>query len=423
MQPQDLVGALWRQRWLVLAVFVVTGLAVVVGVQLAPKTYTATTVVSATVDPEAPAVDEGELTALRGTLAALADSPEVVRAVQPEIDADRSLTDLRRSIEGRPVDGTVLVEVRARDRDPVVAAEIADAAAARLPFSGPVDGTFVVTVTTPAQPPATYSSPDLLLAGGAGLLVAVVVSCAAALTRDRRRSTVDRGRVAEEAAHAPLLAHVAPPRDLTTLPALYPGTAAADVFRHLRLALEAEASTEPVDVVVVAGIGGGEINVWLGANLAISLAGVGRRVVLVDGRLDGQGGGPDDDPHAVGLLEVLGGGLSLDDALVAGPVDGLSVLPAGSAHVQPPEVLIETRWPAVLQQARDRADVVVVLAPPMDDSDDARVMAAGGALLMAVPEGTVSVAALRVHSERVRSVGARLLGLVLVGPRAERLAA
>lgn len=423
MEPQDLFGALWRQRWLVLAVFVITGAALAVGVALAPKTYTSTAVISATQNATSTAATD-DIEALRGTMGQLANSRGVVEAVQSGLSVERTTDQLRRSISGTWVGGTVLLEIEARDGDPAVAAEIANSAANALQLYAPASDQFRFTTTSPAQPAVTYSNPNLLVAGGAGLVVATVLSCLCAMARDQRRSTVDHGRIAEEAADAPLLAHVSPPRDLTALPALHPGTAAADVFRHLRLSLEIEGTKDPVDVVVVAGIGGGEINVWLGANLAISLASVGRRVLLVDGRLDSRSGQPmTDDTSRTGLFQVLGGA-PLEDALIDGPVDGLRVLPAGDGEGQSAEVLIETQWSKVLNEAKMIADVVVVLAPPMDVCDDARVMAAaGGSLLLAVPEGTVSVAALRVHSDRVRSVGARLLGLVLIGHRADRLAA
>ena len=423
MEPHDLVGALWRQRLLVALVFVVTGLAVTLGVILAPKSYTATAVISATAT-EAAGQNVEDLDSLRGTLGELANSRSVVDDVRSRIDAERSAEDLRRSISGEWISGTILIQLVVEDSDPDVAAQIANAVAKTLPEYDPTNGTaFLFTTTNSARPPATYSSPNILLSGGAGLVLATVLSCVGAVIRDGRRSTVDNARMAEDATKAPLLAHVLPPRDQTSLPALYPGTAAADAFRHLRLSLEAEASADPVKMVVVAGIGGGEINIWLGANLAISLAKVGRRVLLVDGRLGERGGSAiADAPSTMGLYDVLRG-TKLDDALSSGPVDLLSVLPAGDGGGVSAEVLIETHFAGVMDEAKERFDVVVVLAPPMDTCDDARIMAAhGGSLLLALPEGTVSVATLRTHADRVRSVGARLLGVVLVGRRAERVA-
>ena len=78
------------------------------------------------------------------------------------------------------------------------------------------------------------------------------------------------------------------------MPALSPGTAEADLFRHLRLALEAQAEAGSPRVVV-AGITHGDVNVWIGANVALALAGTGRRVLLVDGRMGERFGTPVED--------------------------------------------------------------------------------------------------------------------------------
>ena len=341
--------------------------------------------------------------------------------VQGRLSVPRDLDLLRREISGHWVAGTILVDISVVDADPVVAAEIANTTAEVLPLHDPSNGAFLFTTSNPAQPPKTYSSPNLMLGIGVGALLAMVLATCGAVLRDRRTNTVDDAAGIEEAAVAPVLAHVAPPRDPTTLPALYPGTSAADVFRHLRIALEAEASTNPVNKVVVTGVTAGDVNVWLGANLAISLANVGRRVLLVDGRIGERHGRPvADEPGTLGLYDVLTGS-DFDSALSPGPVELLTVLPSGNWGGAPTETLVETRFSAAMNEATERFDVVVVLAPPLDTCDDARVMAAGGSMLLAVPEGGVSPTELRGHADNIRSVGVRLLGIVLVGRRAERV--
>ncbi|MCR6033584.1 hypothetical protein GGQ22_19420 [Nocardioides sp. zg-579] len=420
MELHQIGGALWRQRLLVLLVLAVTAGAVAVGVALAPKTYRATAVLAAAADPGTLASAD-DLDALRGTLAELAGSRGLLTEVAGQLDVERDVSDLRSAVSAEWVGGTILIQVVAEDSDPVVAADLANRVAITLPYYDPSAGSFLFTQTNEAQPPRTYSSPDLLLAIGVGAALALVLAVAAAVARDRRTSTVDTGAVAEEATGAPLLAHVGVPRDATTLPALYPGTAAADVFRQLRIALEAQAAGDPVSRVVVAGVRPGEINVWLGANLAISLANVGRTVLLVDGRMGPRHGRPiAAEPDTPGLFDVLAG-TDLRHAVSPGPVELLSVLPAGDAGSEPYESMLETTFADTMAEAEAAYDVVIVLAPPLEVCDDARVMAARGALLMVVPEGEVSAPALRAHADRVRSVGAGLLGTVLVGRRAERV--
>jgi succinoglycan biosynthesis transport protein ExoP len=428
MDVRDVGVALWRQRPLVAAVLVITGAAVAAGVALAPKTYAATATISAA---DAPGVaDTDDPDALRATLAELAGSRGVVDAVRERIRVDRSEEELRRSIHGDWVRGTILVDITVEDREPDAAADIANAVVAVLvagdvtaELVGPsVDRALVLQASERAAPPRSFSRPDLRLAVGLGLLLALALATTAAVIRDRRTHTVDDAAAAEEAATAPLLAHLTPPRDLTTMPALHPGTAEADLFRHLRFALEDQAEAGSPRVVV-AGITAGDVNVWIGANLALSLAGIGRRVLLVDGRMGERFGAPAEEaPDTPGLYDVLQGS-DLHAALSPGPVDLLQVLPAGRYGDASVADLIAERFAEVMDSAAAAFDHVVVLGPALELCDDSRVMAMDSSIVLAVVEASVSASALRTHADRVRAVGARLLGVVLVARQRDRTAA
>jgi polysaccharide biosynthesis transport protein len=428
MDVRDVGVALWRQRPLVVLILLITGSAVAAGLLLAPKTYVATATISAAEAPGAARADDPD--ALRATLAELAGSRGVVDEVRDRIPADRSEAELRRSIEGDWVRGTILVEVSVEDRDPDVAAAIANAAADVLvegdvvaELAGPsLRRSLLLTTSDPAHVPDTFSSPDLRFSIGLGLLLALGLATAAAVWRDRRTHTVDDAAGVEDAATAPLLAHLTPPQDLTSMPALRPGTAEADLFRHLRLALEAQADTGSPGVVV-AGVTNGDVNVWIGANVALALAGTGRRVLLVDGRMGQRFGTPvEDAPDTPGLYDVLLGA-DLESALSPGPVDLLQVLPAGTyGDASIPELILQ-RFPGVMDSAATEFDHVVVIGPPLDVCDDSRAMAVESSMVLALVEGSVSAAALRLHADRVRAVGARLLGVVLVAKQSHRSAA
>jgi capsular polysaccharide biosynthesis protein/Mrp family chromosome partitioning ATPase len=428
MDVRDVGVALWRQRPLVVLVLLVTAAAVAAGIFLAPKSYAATATVSAAEEPGG--VDTDDPDALRATLAELASSRGVVDEVLARTGVDRSVDELRRSIKGDWVRGTILVDVTVEDRDPDVAAEIANTVVAVLvdgavveDLAGPSLGqALVLTAGEPALAPATFSSPDLRFAVGLGLLLALGLATTAAVLRDRRTHTVDDAAGVEDAATAPLLAHLSPPADLTAMPALSPGTAEADLFRHLRLALETEAEAGSPRVVI-AGISHGDVNVWIGANVALALAGTGRRVLLVDGRMGEQFGTPvEEAPDTPGLYDVLQGA-DLQSALSPGPVDLLQVLPAGRYGDASIPELIAQRFPTVMESAATLFDNVVVLGPPLEVCDDSRVMAVDSSMVLALVEASVSASALRAHADRVRAVGARLLGVVLVGRQSDRTAA
>jgi capsular polysaccharide biosynthesis protein len=422
MDVREIGAALWRQRLLVLVLLLI-GVAVVAGgLWLAPKTYESVAVVEAVKEPTATA-DAAAVDRARRQLAETADSPALLRDVRRALDLEHSVAELADEVEGRWDPGRTRIEVTVLDQDRVQAARIANAVAARIAALSWDDTIVTVTVTERAGAPRVFVDPPPATALAGGLGAALLLALGVALVRDRRTETVDDPNDVENAVVAPLLAHLTAPADLTVMPAMHPGSAEADLFRHLRLALEAETSNGPSKKVVVTGVSAGEIGVWLGANAAISLAHVGRRVLLVDGRMGDRFGRPAQPaPDTLGLYDVLMGA-DLDRAVSPGPVELLSVLPAGTWGDDAPDTLPEHAFDRVMAEAALQFDVVVVLAPPLDVADDARQMAVGGSMLLAVTEGGTSSSALRSHATRVRAAGGRILGVVLIGRRTEPKAA
>lgn len=419
MDMRNLGGALWRQRWLVLLVVTLVGGAVALGVVLAPKTYSARAEVAAAAAGGSTGED---LDSLRGTLAENANSTDVLDQVRSQLDVERSVDDLSRNVDASWVEGTVLIRVEARDSDPEVAADIANLVTAALPLKDPSEGIFRFSPSDPARVPQTFSSPNLLLAIGVGALLALVLGASAALVRDRRTYTVSSAATVEQVLDIPVLAHIQPPREPGLL-AMYAGTPDADIFRRLRVSIEVEASGDPAGLVVVTGVTDGDLNAWLAANLAISLAGVGRHTLLVDARMGAGASRPTDlEPASAGLYEVLRGA-PLSSALNPGPVDGLEVISSGRWGAESHDQLLETGFAKAAQVMRDRFDVVVVIANSITDSDDAAILGSLGAVLLGVTEGELRPHELtKVHYRLVAS-GSRLLGVVLVGRSKEKWAA
>jgi succinoglycan biosynthesis transport protein ExoP len=423
MDVRDVGVALWRQRLLILVVLLIGGAVVAGGLLVTPKTYEASARVEAAKEPTS-TITPTALDQVRADLAQLAVSAPVLNAVRLRLDLDdRSTAELQDEVTATWQPNVAHLEITVRDPDPRNAARIANAVAAELAGRDPSEGVVTLTVSRRATTPTVFVDPPLGRVLGGGLGACLLLALLLALARNRRTETVESATDVENAAVAPLLAHLIAPADLTSMPALRPGSAEADMFRHLRLALEAETSGGPSKKVVVAGVSAGEVDVWLGANAAISLAIVGRRVLLVDGRMGDRFGRPSQPgPDTLGLYDVLNGA-DLDRAVSPGPVEMLSVLPSGTWAADLPASLLEHAFDGVMAEAAARFDVVVVLAPPLDQADDARQMAVAGSLLLAVPEGGVSATALRSHATRVRTAGGRILGVVLIGGGPESTAA
>ena len=113
-----------------------------------------------------------------------------------------------------------------------------------------------------------------------------------------------------------------------------------------------------------------------------------------------------------GLSEVLGGQISLEDAIVRLDPAGLHLLPGGRPREDVAELLSGPTYARVLAQARRMFDYIIIDAPPLGIFTDANVLMqrADGALLV-VRAGKTRYAAVDRLLEQIPKE--RLLGVVL----------
>jgi capsular exopolysaccharide synthesis family protein len=205
------------------------------------------------------------------------------------------------------------------------------------------------------------------------------------------------------------------PASLCTL--LRPTSLEAEAFRGVRTALYFSTQGERHKVVQVTSPNMGDGKSTLAANLAVSIAQSGRRVVLLDAdfrrprlhRLFGVSG-------EVGLASVINGAAELDQAVRDTGIAGLALLPCGPRPVNPAELLTAPRFEELLAEVRSRYDYVIVDTPPLLAVTDPCVVAprVDGVLL------TIRIAKNgRPAAERAREIletlGAKVFGVVVNG--------
>ncbi len=151
------------------------------------------------------------------------------------------------------------------------------------------------------------------------------------------------------------------------------------------------------------------------ANLAISLARDGARVLLVDADLRR----PDlHNRFAVdnsrGLSDVLTGAIDLEGAVVPTSVDQLVLLPAGSTPQNPVRLLRSEALTHLIARASSHADFVIFDSPSgIAFADVALLAAAARNVLIVQRAGRPSSGAEKEFRTRLERVGARLVGAVL----------
>ncbi|HEY7231047.1 MAG TPA: polysaccharide biosynthesis tyrosine autokinase [Pseudolabrys sp.] len=152
----------------------------------------------------------------------------------------------------------------------------------------------------------------------------------------------------------------------------------AESVRAVRLAVQRAARTETVKTVVVCSSTDGEGKTTLAVNLALSLAAIGTRTLLIEGDLRNPEMSRSLCPRAsVGAIEVATGQASLREALLLDRTTGLAILP--SPPSQEPsnssEFVFSDAMSNMLAQLRQHFDHIIVDSPPLFPLVDARALA------------------------------------------------
>jgi succinoglycan biosynthesis transport protein ExoP len=157
------------------------------------------------------------------------------------------------------------------------------------------------------------------------------------------------------------------------------------------------------------------------ANLGISLAEIGRRVLLIDGDLRrprlGKLFGLQ---FATGLSDALlaedNGSITLDSVVRPCTVPGLYVLPGGSEPANISKLLHSAHLDSLIELARSEYDFVLIDSPPMMGMADARLLSrnADGVILIS-RAGETSPEQLGEARERLADDGTPVIGTILNG--------
>jgi polysaccharide biosynthesis transport protein len=174
-------------------------------------------------------------------------------------------------------------------------------------------------------------------------------------------------------------------------------------------------------VIVLTSPGPGDGKTTVASNLAIAVAEIGRKVLLIDGDLRRP------RLHKVfgvgnnwGLSDVLWAGIQLETAAISDlvretEVSGLCVLPGGSrGNTVPSNLFYSPRMSRLLGRLRNEFDMILIDAPPMIHLADARVLGrlADGVILVIRAGQTTTESALFAR-QRFAEDGTRVLGTVL----------
>ncbi len=428
MEMQDAVGIL-RRRWWVIALSVVLGLLLGIGLTASTdKTYTASSRVflrlpGTTVDVDL-ALNANRLSAqLMSTYAKIVNTQATTTLIARDMNGKFTRDEVSRKVSAVPVAATLLLDLKATDHDPRVAAELANAAAKALrtvvsdleatKAGGGINASIVDRAEIPKDPTAPVPRKNLTV----GLLAGLALGAIAAVALDLLDRTIRTPSTVSDVYDVPFLGSIPRQRRLNSAPLAAlsrPGSPTGESYRVLRTAIRYRDATNPLKTVLVTSGSAGEGKTTVAANLAIAMAQDGLKVILIDADFRrGRIADLFDVPASPGLSNVLLGKVKLRDALTSWG-RGLSVLAVGSSGLNPSEALGSNAMKALLAEAKAIADIVIIDAPPVLPVTDPAVLSAlvDGTVIVA-RWGRTSLHAAVATRQTLENVGAEIVGVVL----------
>lgn len=432
MDLRDYIKVLQKRRWIValalLACLVGAGVATALSVpvyEARTKLFVGQRQIASNEIAQGYQLSQLSQQLLKSYAAIIKTRPIAERAVEKD-NLPLSPTALQGGLRADPIIDTQLLELSYQSTDAALSQRIVNAVASAFvneverietPRQQNADPAVKVAVVEPALRPGSPVRPqparNMALAFVLGSMLGVGL---AFLAEYLDTSIKDREEI-ERIAGVPVLATI--PRiegfDSDVYIERDFQSAGAESFRKLRTAIQFLGVDHPVQTVLVTSPFAQEGKSTTALNLSTAFAQAGLRTILVEADLrrpvlhkafpsDGQRG----------LTTCLIGRFPLEQAILSTPIRNLSHVPAGAVPPNPTELLVSDHMREILEKLQERADVVILDAPPILPVADASALCPRtDGVLLVVRAGKTPRDRLKEASELVGKVGGRLFGVVL----------
>lgn len=199
-----------------------------------------------------------------------------------------------------------------------------------------------------------------------------------------------------------------------------PKSQISEAFRALRTSLLLSQAEHPPQVILVTSALPREGKTTAAVNLAVTLAQLGDRTLLIDSDLRKPGvrralnlavG------KETGLTSYLAGVCSLDEVTIPHPaISNLAALTTGPVPPSPADLLSSHRMREGISELRHRHKFIVIDSPPIMAATDAVIISAlADGVLLVVRSGSTPKEAFTRARDLLNAVKCRLLGVVLNG--------
>ena len=436
------LSTLRRSAWLIVALTMIAGVtAALVSLEL-PKQYESTTVVL--VNPKQailPGADAGyspQLDQLVQTYVQLiSNKPVWDRLIADGIP--RTEDQLKKELTVKREPNTSLIDVTVRDHQSDVALRVAQdiipafnkslvdlqsRVLGAKPATAQLDS--LVPWSVPSDVPIDPVSPKVPLNVAIALIAGLMIAIAIALIVEQLDDTVKNEYDVRLRLDLPLLGSILfkkgtaqskTSREFVALVTLTrPHEPMAEAFKAIRTGLLFSATeNQALSTIVVTSSTPGEGKTSTACNLAIVMAQAGRRVILVDA-----------DFRRPNLHEVFQRGRNVglgnmiledrpeEELITDTDLPNLKLVCSGPTPPNPSEILGSPGFQRVVARLKAHCDILIFDTPPVGAVTDATVLAArSDGVVVVVDGGRTPASAILRTRDTLRSVNAKILGVVL----------
>jgi capsular exopolysaccharide synthesis family protein len=196
-----------------------------------------------------------------------------------------------------------------------------------------------------------------------------------------------------------------------------PKSTASESFRGIRTGILFSSADAVPQVILVTSAGPAEGKTICAANLAVTMAQAGSRVVLIDGDMRRP------RVHKIfekerntGLSSFLVGSNELKDGVISSAVENLDVIPCGPIPPNPSEILGSKKMEVLVETLRKTYTRVVIDSPPITAVTDALVLSKTvDGVVLVIRAGETHRQVVQNGLAQLNSVNAHVLGALLNG--------
>jgi polysaccharide biosynthesis transport protein len=407
-----------RRKWVIITTTTVAVVVAIMAILYIPATYSASAVLRVIPYSSQDASYTQLIYADRimNTYVKIADSGPILNQLKQKLDLN---PDLLLTIKTEIIPETELLQITVQDQNAVLARNVANTLSELLVEENPMRNIkiYIVDPAVMTKPPSPFQG---IMKIGLALILGLIGGIASAFlleNLDTRVYTVERIQtIAELPVIARIPAHKKIRNDaiLCDLPPFRDSI--SRLHHHIFLVLTGQAAK----TLLITSAGPGEGKSSIAANLAISIAQSGRRIVLVDCDLYH----PTlhklfDLSNISGLSNFLLKNKSLMEVLQDCRFSGIRVISSGPVHPSSAELLGSEQMNNLLQQLADQFDLVIIDTPAYLGVVDTAVLAPiVDSILLVTYLGRVRASDLFATCQQLKKLNQRLIGVVVNGEKA-----